>query len=619
MLYFMKKCNINIKGMHCRSCELLIEDELQKVPGIERVSVSHQTGVAELFYRHGFNEQAVAHAIQNAGYSIGVNEKPHIFSRNHWDYVDVGIAFFMVMTVFLLAKTFGLFNLGSSISGSYSSLPIVFIVGLTAGVSTCMAMVGGLVLGAAARFSAQNPNASALEKFKPHLFFNLGRITSYTVLGGVVGFAGSLFQLSTSVLGILTVTVGLVMLLLGGQLIEIFPVLKRISFTLPKGISRILGIKEQTQSEYSDKGAAIMGASTFFLPCGFTQAMQLFAMSTGSPVTGALTMGVFALGTAPGLLSVGGLTSVIKGEAAKMFFKVAGVVVVLLALFNISNGLNLLGIGPNVLGAFNTKAATNTTATDSNVTIANGVQEVRMTQDSSGYTPNSFTIKKGTPVKWIVTSTDVNTCASSIVSQQLGVRQALQLGENIINFTPTETGTIRFSCMMGMYNGSFNVVDETETSAVPSVLAADATPAGVSALPLPSTTTTNAKSSCGGSGGGGCGCGSKRAVPTPNPSQPIAEAVVENNVQVIKATYTSLGDISPNFFIVKANQPVRFEVDAQDNGEGCMGSITVPNLTNKVDILTKGQKTIFEFTPSTPGNYNITCGMGIPRGQIQVI
>ncbi|MFA6004991.1 MAG: sulfite exporter TauE/SafE family protein [Patescibacteria group bacterium] len=615
----MKKCNINIKGMHCRSCELLIEDELQKVPGIERVSVSHQTGVAELFYRHGFNEQAVAHAIQNAGYSIGVNEKPHIFSRNHWDYVDVGIAFFMVMTVFLLAKTFGLFNLGSSISGSYSSLPIVFIVGLTAGVSTCMAMVGGLVLGAAARFSAQNPNASALEKFKPHLFFNLGRITSYTVLGGVVGFAGSLFQLSTSVLGILTVTVGLVMLLLGGQLIEIFPVLKRISFTLPKGISRILGIKEQTQSEYSDKGAAIMGASTFFLPCGFTQAMQLFAMSTGSPVTGALTMGVFALGTAPGLLSVGGLTSVIKGEAAKMFFKVAGVVVVLLALFNISNGLNLLGIGPNVLGAFNTKAATNTTATDSNVTIANGVQEVRMTQDSSGYTPNSFTIKKGTPVKWIVTSTDVNTCASSIVSQQLGVRQALQLGENIINFTPTETGTIRFSCMMGMYNGSFNVVDETETSAVPSVLAADATPAGVSALPLPSTTTTNAKSSCGGSGGGGCGCGSKRAVPTPNPSQPIAEAVVENNVQVIKATYTSLGDISPNFFIVKANQPVRFEVDAQDNGEGCMGSITVPNLTNKVDILTKGQKTIFEFTPSTPGNYNITCGMGIPRGQIQVI
>ncbi len=600
----MKTQQIHIKGMHCRSCEILIEEELLKVKGVKKVSVSHQTGVADVVCECELDGAAVAKAIESAGYGIGQDGKIHFFSRNHRDYIDLGIAFFIATVLFLVAKTLGVFNLSSSISGSYSSLPIVFLVGLTAGVSTCMALVGGLVLGASARFSAQNPHASGIEKFTPHLYFNLGRIVSFFVLGGVIGFAGSLFQLSTSVLGTLTVAVGLVMLLLGGQLIDVFPILKKISFTLPKGLSRMLGIQEKSLNEYSNKNSAIMGATTFFLPCGFTQAMQLFAMSTGSPLTGALTMGVFALGTAPGLLGVGGLTSVVKGGAARLFFKTAGVVVIMLALFNVSNGLNLLGV-PQVLGAFTTNASSGNAVEDPNVKLVNGVQEVRMTQDSSGYSPNKFTIKKGIPVKWIVTSKDVYTCASSIVSQQLGIRKGLALGENIFEFTPTETGTVRFSCSMGMYTGSFNVVDENTKAGVSSSQA------------LTTTQNANAGAASCSANGGGCGCGARKAAAV-DPNQPAAKTINQGNIQVLKATYTSLGDISPNKFSVKVNQPVRFEIDAKDDGQGCMGSVTIPNLTKKVEVFTKGQTTTFEFTPTTPGTYNITCAMGIPRGQIQV-
>src|SRR3990167_494550 len=346
MLIIMSKQKIHIKGMHCRSCEILIEDELKKVRGIQSVYVNHKTGIADVHCECELDSNEVQTAIEKAGYTIGEDGKIHFFSRNHRDYIDLGIAFFIATALFLVAKTLGIFNLGSTISGSYSSLPIVFLVGLTAGVSTCMALVGGLVLGASARFSAQNPYATGIEKFKPHLFFNLGRIASFFVLGGLVGFAGSLFQLSTSVLGTLTVAVGLVMLLLGGQLIDVFPILKKISFTLPKGLSRMLGIQEKSLGEYSNKNASLMGAMTFFLPCGFTQAMQLYAMSTGSVVSGALTMGVFALGTTPGLLAVGGLTSIIRSGSARLFFKTAGGVVILLALFNVGNGLNLLGLNP---------------------------------------------------------------------------------------------------------------------------------------------------------------------------------------------------------------------------------------------------------------------------------
>jgi plastocyanin domain-containing protein len=348
-----------------------------------------------------------------------------------------------------------------------------------------------------------------------------------------------------------------------------------------------------------------MGAMTFFLPCGFTQAMQLFAMSSGSPITGALTMGVFALGTAPGLLGVGGLTSVVKGNGARLFFKTAGVVVIMLAFFNVGNGLNLLGV-PQVLGAISTNASTGNAKQDPNVTLVNGVQVVRMAQESSGYSPNKFTIKKGVPVKWIVTSKDVYSCASSIVSQQLNIRKGLELGENIFEFTPKETGTIRFSCLMGMYNGSFTVVDDTS--------AANFTPLQEKAPVAQQQANSGSGASCSANGGGcGCGGGAKKAVTTTT-----GETTTAGQVQLLKASYTSLGDIQPNNFTVKANQPVRFEIDAKDDGQGCMGSVTVPTLTKKVEVFTKGEKTVFEFTPTSKGSFPITCAMGVPRGQIIV-
>ena len=456
----MNTKTIPIKGMHCRSCEILIEDELMKIKGVQKVMVSEKRGVAEIYYKGHLEQDRIQQAVCSAGYTIGKNEQKPLFSKRMQDYVDLGYAFLILTILYIIGDTIGLFNLSLKGTGNYGSLPIVLLVGITAGVSTCMALVGGLVLAASARFVEKHPQATLLQKFKPHLFFNAGRIISFFVLGGMIGFAGSFFQLSTTTLGFLTIAVGAVMVLMGLQLTEIFPRLNGLQFTLPKGISRALGIKKQSEKEYSHKNSFIMGASTFFLPCGFTQAMQLFAISSGSPITGALTMGVFAIGTAPGLLGIGGLTSMVKGAFAKPFFKFAGLVVIFMAIFNISNGLNLSGIDVN---AFINPQVTATTANDPNVTMENGIQIVKMTQTSSGYSPHSFTIKRGIPVKWIITSKDAFTCAASIVSSKLGIRKNLEAGENIIEFTPTEAGQVRFTCSMGMYNGVFNVINNKDS------------------------------------------------------------------------------------------------------------------------------------------------------------
>lgn len=445
----LKKEIIKISGMHCRSCEILIEDELKNIRQIKKVFVDHKKGTANISYVGRLDQMEIEKAIRKAGYQIGNNNKGFI-TKNYDDWKDLYLSAVVLIILYILYNFSGLSRLNIGSSEGYSSLPVVFLVGLTAGFSTCMALVGGLVLGVSARHSEKHPEATALQKFRPHIFFNIGRIISFTLLGGLIGDLGSILQLSGLTLGLITIVVGFVMIMLGLQLIEIFPGIKN-GLTLPKQISQIFGIKERHQKEYSHQNSMIMGGLTFFLPCGFTQAMQLYAISTGKFSIGALVMGIFAIGTMPGLLGVGGLTSVIKGAFAKRFFKFAGLLVMILAIVNIFNGYNLTG------WKFNTKKGKLKIGNSANVQMENGVQIIRMEQDSNGYSPNNFTIKAGVLTKWIIESKDPNSCSGSIISAKLGIRQVLNEGQNIVEFTPKEPGMAVFSCLMGMYRGEITI------------------------------------------------------------------------------------------------------------------------------------------------------------------
>lgn len=453
----MNKTTIDITGMHCKSCEILIEDELLKIQNIKRAKVYQKKGCAEILHEGRLNQHDVAFAVKEAGYTLGKEER-HFFSRNPEDYTELGIAVTTLFIIWAVAYLNGWFNVDTSGLNNYASLPIVFLIGITAGISTCMALIGGLVLGAAARFSEKHPTATALQKFKPHLYFNLGRIISFFFFGAIIGYLGSFFRLSPSTLGILIILVGIVMLFLGLQLVDIFPKLSGMTFTLPKQLTDLLSIKSRNDKEYSHKNSMILGALTFFLPCGFTQAMQLFAMSTGSPITGALTMGVFAIGTAPGLLSIGGLTSVVKGAFARVFFRFAGAIVIALAFFNITSGYTLTGIRGISLPKFN------------------------------------------------------------------------------------------------------NVLSASTNNAVP-----------------------------------------------------------QGDVQIIKATYSARDGFQPKELTVKAGVPARLEVEAFDNGAGCMGSVSLPGLSQNVEVFKRGQKAVFEFTAGSTGSYTIACAMGIPHGTLKAI
>ncbi|MCL5794992.1 MAG: sulfite exporter TauE/SafE family protein [Patescibacteria group bacterium] len=558
---------IKIKGMHCRSCEILIEDKLKEVKEIKRVVVSYRYKNAEIYSSTPIAEKIIGQKIEEAGYEIG-NDNKHWLTRDPEKYKDIALSFVWIAILYFIVKILGLFNINVGSVSKPDNIFIVLLIGLTAGFSSCMALVGGLVLGISAKHAEKHPEATPIQKFRPHLFFNLGRILSYFILGGLIGLIGKAFQFSGPTLGILTIIVGLVMLTVGLQLTELFPRLQNFSFTLPPFLAKWLGIKKHHEKEYSHINSIIVGALTFFLPCGFTQAMQLYAMSTGNFWQGAIIMGLFALGTAPGLLGIGGLTSVLKGQKARRFFKFLNWIVVFLALFNLSNGLNLLGVNIKLPSLGSNK---NNAVIPNSVTQENGVQTIKMNQVSNGYQPNSFTIKKNIPVKWIINSLDPNSCASSFYVPKLNIRKFLQPGENIFEFTPTEVSTINFSCSMGMYRGSINVIDS------------NVTPANNESI----------------------------VSPTPTPSQSP-----DINSQVIKAIYTYKNDIEPKEFTVKAGQPVRMEIEAKDDGKGCMGSVAIPKLVENFEYFEKGKTIVFNFTVPKPGTYYITCGMGSPRGKI---
>ena len=252
------------------------------------------------------------------------------------------------------------------------------------------------------------------------------------------------------------IAVGVFMLMLGVQLLEVFPRFSTI-FTLPKSISKILGLGKASGAEYSHKNSMFLGALTFFLPCGFTQAMQVYAISTGSFISGAMIMGVFALGTTPGLLGVGGLTSLLKkGGFTGYFYKFIGVLVIVLSLYNLSNGFTLSGLKSQIETKFQPKS---------------------------------------------------------------------------VESVPTATG----------------------------------------------------------------------------------------EVQVATATYDKENTVTPKKFTFKVGNPVRIEILAKDDGFGCMGSIMIPNLVTQPQFFVKGQTVKLEFTPKSAGRYYLTCAMGVPAGQIEIV
>lgn len=325
----------HVSGMHCTACTLLVEDALKSFPDVTDVQVSlgaHRVTVAgQLSAPPDQLAEDLTRLVARHGYTLSVEKKAHAAGWGDFAYA-IPAAFAIMFGFFLLQKA----GLASFITGSEVNYGTAFVIGLIASVSSCLAIVGGLVLSLSASSAKEGGT------WRTQTLFHIGRIGGFFVLGGLVGVLGSAFHLGVAATVTLGILVALVMLVLGVNLLDVFHFTKKLQFTLPARFSRHV-VRGSTHDHYL--APLLVGIGTFFLPCGFTQSMQLYALSTGDFMQGAFTMMVFALGTLPvlALLSFGSLNIAHKPSKG-VFFKTAGLVVIALAAFNLANALATAGV-----------------------------------------------------------------------------------------------------------------------------------------------------------------------------------------------------------------------------------------------------------------------------------
>lgn len=330
----MKTYTFHVSGTHCPSCKILIEDILSEQDFIKssQVNLKKETVTIETESNQSPEQivQLLTSKIKPNGYTVSLEKNTEIKkdSVTIWQALPIGLGFLVLF--FLLQKS-GLLNLGI---GGAPTPATSFIIGLIASVSSCLAIVGGLILSLSAKVAQDESGKASKKQF---VLFHTGRLVGFALLGGLLGLLGKAIGVSFTFSAILGIIASSVMILLGLNLVG---VLKKNKVALPTGIFAYF-----RKVEHSTLAPIVIGIGTFFLPCGFTQSMQVSALSSGSFISGLLIMFFFALGTLPmlGLLSFSSV-SFAQSKHAPLFFKSAGVVVIGLGVFAFLAGLAGLGI-----------------------------------------------------------------------------------------------------------------------------------------------------------------------------------------------------------------------------------------------------------------------------------
>lgn len=328
----MNKYTFHVSGTHCASCKNFIEDTLKEQDFIRDAHVDLSNEILQIETDSNQVPKELAKLlttkIQSNGYSVSVEKVTKERSNDDviWKALPIGLGFLILF--FLLQKS-GILNIG--IGGQVTPVTSLFI-GLIASVSSCLAIVGGLVLSLSAKISQDNVSDT-----KTFVLFHVGRLVSFAILGGMLGVIGSAIGINFTLTAILGLLAALVMLFLGLNLVGVFA---KNKIALPSGLFNFF-----RRIEHKTFAPLTLGFATFFLPCGFTQSMQVSALSSGSFLSGFLIMFTFALGTLPVLAFLSfGSASFAQGKHAPLFFKSAGIVVIGLGLFALLSGLAVLGI-----------------------------------------------------------------------------------------------------------------------------------------------------------------------------------------------------------------------------------------------------------------------------------
>src|SRR3989339_1687511 len=222
----MKQHIYKVNGMHCASCEILIEKKLLEIDDVKSVDASTSKGEVVV---NSENEKPSLHKLnemfkkENYTFSEIQNIANENQQKNKKGMNSTLVAFdiaLVIIVLFLFLNNSGVSGLLNVSSGS--SLATFLGLGLLAGISSCAAMVGGIILSMSKQWSELYSATDApAKKFTPHLLFNFGRLLAYAALGLLLGAIGGKLNLSFKFGPILVIIVSFVMIALALQMLGV--------------------------------------------------------------------------------------------------------------------------------------------------------------------------------------------------------------------------------------------------------------------------------------------------------------------------------------------------------------------------------------------------------------
>ena len=360
----------------------------------------------------------------------------------------------------LLAHALGLTDvfLAFPTAGSATTYPALFVVGLFTSLH-CVAMCGGLNLGQSLVYTTETrrPSGAAfssgtahkkktLQALRPNALYNLGRLISYTAIGGLLGLLGSAFALSAQARAAIGVAAGAFMVAMGLTLMGILRpgVLSKL---LPKKVVHKVASATATLRQ---RGPFLLGLVNGLMPCGPLQAMRVYAVATGSAAVGALSLFAFCLGTVPLMFVAGSVITALKARWRRGLMRIGGTMLVVFDLVAAGNGATLLGVNvslPAQRGSDEVVAATG----------ADGIQRATVEVDYGTY--QDVRLKAGVPAEltFHVPEDKLIGCNSSLAIPAFGIQSDLATGDTVVSFTPNQAGAYPYACWMGMIKATITV------------------------------------------------------------------------------------------------------------------------------------------------------------------
>lgn len=622
---------LQIEGMTCVSCEMRIENMLKKLNGIIEAEVSYTN--SKVIIKYDINQivlKTIVAAIEKLDYKVKrdapvsnliasssntveslkkqdkkINTRQSIDSDKMPVNQLIGIGIIIFALYLIIKNTIG-FNFIPQVNQSMS-LGFLFVIGLLTSLH-CIAMCGGINLSQCVSRETIETETNKMAKLKPSFLYNTGRVMSYTIIGGIVGALGSVVSFSGAAKGVVAILSGIFMVIMGLNMLNIIPWLKKLNPHMPKIFGR------KIQGSKGRHGPFIIGLLNGLMPCGPLQAMQLYALGTGSFLMGAASMFVFSLGTVPLMFGFGALSSLLSGKFTHKMLKVSAILVMVLGFIMLSRGLNLSGI--NVANA---AGFSSTVSTDNVAKVSSNVQNVTTKLQSGDYTP--ITVQKGIPVRWVIqaTSDNLNGCNEEMTIPKYGITKKLIPGDNVIEFTPDKEGIIPYTCWMGMISSTITVVADTNNISSSSSNIGNSSQAqngGTGSSSNSNSTNSGSPNSGSASSAGGCCAAGSQAtkfaggkIPTDN----IQLAKLVDGTQEVTITVNNQG-YSPAVVVLQKGikAKIKFVPEALNS---CNSTIRFPELNKQINL-----PSTTEISVDSPlGDLNFQCGMGMLHGYVKVV